>query len=74
MSTPATSSRTRGRPLEPNSTSGKIRALLAAGTPEVDIAKKLGCSPAQGLDLTLSAASSSPQPVGPQPSPARNML
>jgi hypothetical protein len=31
-------------------------------------------SPFTGLDLTLSAASSSPQPVGPQPSPARNML
>ncbi|MFN7590839.1 MAG: hypothetical protein ACK5UQ_20345, partial [Planctomycetota bacterium] len=47
MSTPVTSSPTRGRgrPLEPNSTSGKIRALLAAGTPEVDIAKKLGCAP-----------------------------
>ena len=45
MSTPATSSRTRGRPIDPNSTSGKIRALLASGTPEADIAKKLGCAP-----------------------------
>ena len=55
MSTPVTSSPTRGRgrPLEPNSTSGKIRALLAAGTPEVDIAKKLGCSPAQVYNVRV---------------------
>jgi hypothetical protein len=44
MSTPATSSPTRGRPIDPNSTSGKIRALLASGTPEANIAKKLGCA------------------------------
>jgi hypothetical protein len=34
---------TRGRPVDPNSTSGKIRALLGTGMALGDIAKKLGC-------------------------------
>jgi len=36
---------TRGRPVDPNSTSGKIRALLGTGMALGDIAKKLGCPP-----------------------------
>jgi len=39
-----TSPKTRGRKPDANSTSGKIRAMLASGMEPSDIAKKLGCS------------------------------
>ncbi|MFN7588920.1 MAG: hypothetical protein ACK5UQ_10475 [Planctomycetota bacterium] len=46
MSTSATTSpKTRGRKPDANSTSGKIRTLLASGMQPGDIAEKLGCSP-----------------------------
>ncbi len=35
----------RGRKPDANSTSGKIRTLLASGMAPSDIAKKLGCTP-----------------------------
>ena len=41
----SSSAPSRGRPVDPNSTSGKIRTLLAKGMSQADIAKKLGCSP-----------------------------
>lgn len=45
MSNSATSApKTRGRKPDANSTSGKIRTLLASGMEPSDIAKKLGCS------------------------------
>ena len=51
----ATSSPTppRGRPIDPNSTSGKIRTLLASGMSQADIVKKLGC--AQSLVYSVKA-------------------
>jgi transposase len=39
-----TSPKTRGRKPDANSTSGKIRTLLASGMEPGEIAKKLGCS------------------------------
>ena len=39
-----TSPKTRGRKPDANSTSGKIRTMLANGMEPSDIAKKLGCS------------------------------
>ena len=36
----------RGRQVDPNSKSGKIRALVASGMSVADIVKKLGCRPA----------------------------
>ncbi|MBL8738504.1 MAG: hypothetical protein JNL12_18900 [Planctomycetes bacterium] len=44
---------TRGRPVDPNSTSGKIRKLLASGMSQADIVKKLGC--AQSLVYSVKA-------------------
>jgi hypothetical protein len=43
--TNSSSAPSRGRPVDPNSTSGKIRTLLATGMAPGDIAKKLGCPP-----------------------------
>lgn len=43
----------RGRPVDPNSTSGKIRTLLASGMSQADIVKKLGC--AQSLVYSVKA-------------------
>ncbi|MBL8735144.1 MAG: hypothetical protein JNL12_01825 [Planctomycetes bacterium] len=43
----------RGRPVDPNSTSGKIRTLLATGMSQADIVKKLGC--AQSLVYSVKA-------------------
>jgi hypothetical protein len=40
-----TSPKTRGRKPDANSTSGKIRTLLASGMEPGEIAKKLGCTP-----------------------------
>jgi len=39
-----TSPKTRGRKPDANSTSGKIRTMLASGMEPSDIAKNLGCS------------------------------
>lgn len=40
----SSSPKTRGRKPDANSTSGKIRTLLASGAEPSEIAKKLGCS------------------------------
>lgn len=47
---------TRGRPVDPNSTSGKIRTLLGTGMAPGDIAKKLGCKPGLVYGVKASMA------------------
>jgi hypothetical protein len=47
---------TRGRPVDPNSTSGKIRSLLGTGMAPGDIAKKLGCKPGLVYGVKASMA------------------
>ncbi|MFN7589002.1 MAG: hypothetical protein ACK5UQ_10885, partial [Planctomycetota bacterium] len=65
MNTSATTSpTTRGRPVNPNSTSGKIRTLLASGMEPGEIAKKLGCSasPVYNVKTRMTGGGSSRRP------------
>lgn len=52
----SSSAPSRGRPVDPNSTSGKIRTLLATGMAPGDIAKKLGCKPGLVYGVKASMA------------------
>jgi len=45
----------RGRKVDPNSKSGKIRALLASGMSAAEIAEKVGCTPALVYNVKAKA-------------------